>query len=504
MYLQLVRTVLPIAVAGLAGLLYLNALRGGFVWDDIPLIAENPALRTLKNLPKALISDFSGLADPSRRSGYYRPVTVITYFLDYHLWRGWPFGFHLSNLLFHALCSLLIYLLSLKALGSREVASAAGFLFAAHPVHTEAVAWISGRTDVLAALFLLAALLAMDRTYGLSLALSALSMGAKESGTSVVLLAPLYGMLHLGKAPRRYIWYALVGAGFWTLRWSVVGGVRLPPETPIPPIPLRVAEVPLLWGRYIWKLIWPLQLNAEWEVPAPVSLGFQHLVGWGILACGTYYLLRRWRKHLSIVFGLGFLFLGLLPVSGVVPLYDRTAERFLYLPSAGFALLTAWGWAFILRWRRALAWALLSGVVLAYSWTTVSRNRVWKDQETLFWATVRDAPHSARAHYNLGTYLLGKGNYDEAISLLRKALSLRPGFREAQYNLACAYALKGDTDRAIRALWRAVRMGVRDGNYIASDPDLKTLHSDPRFRTLLRALGVAGPPPGPFGPRRSP
>jgi len=492
----------PLAAAGLACLLYIGTLGGEFVWDDVPLIAQNKALGSLKNIPEALTSDFSGLADPSKRSGYYRPVTVFTYFLDHHLWKGRPSGFHLSNVLLHAICSLLVYLLSLELLNSEGAALAAGLLFASHPVHTEAVAWISGRTDVLATLFLLASLLTLRRFYPTSLILSLLCMGSKESGILVVFLVPLYGTLLSRRISLKYLAYVVLGAGFWALRCSIVGGVRLPPDVHVPPLMLRIADVPLVWGRYIYKLMWPFRLSAEWDIPPPGSLGVHHILGWLTFGALAYLLLKRWRDDPSTTFGFGLLLLGLLPVSGLIPLYDRAAERFLYLPSVGFVILLARA---ISGLRRvSIVWATVCLALLPYSWTTLRRNRIWKDQETLFRSTVRDAPNSARAHYNLGTYLLGKGNYDEAIKFLRKALVLRPGFKEAQYNIACAYALKGDREKAISALTRAVRMGVEDAELIAEDPDLKSLHEDPRFWEILKRLGLTAPGPIPSVPPRSP
>ncbi|HIE04868.1 MAG TPA: tetratricopeptide repeat protein [Candidatus Latescibacteria bacterium] len=492
----------PLTVAGLACLLYIGTLGGEFVWDDIPLIAQNEALRSLKNVPKALTSDFSGLADPSKRSGYYRPVTLLTYFLDHHLWRGRPFGFHLSNALLHAICSLFVYLLSLDLLNSKRAALAAGLLFASHPVHTEAVAWISGRTDILATLFLLASLLTLRRSYPTSLILSLLCMGSKESGISVTFLAPLYGTLLSRRISLKYLGYVVLGAGFWALRCSIVGGVRLPPDVYVPPLILRIADVPVVWGRYIYKLIWPFRLSAEWDIPLPSSIGPHHILGWLMSGALGYLLLKRWRDDPSTTLGFGLLLLGLLPVSGVIPLYDRVAERFLYLPSVGFVILLARATSGLRR--VSIAWAAICLVLLPYSWTTLRRNQIWRDQETLFRSTVRDAPNSARAHYNLGTYLLGRGNYDEAIKFLRKALALRPGFKEAQYNIACAYALKGDREKAISALARAVRMGVEDPKFVAEDPDLKPLHKDPRFWEILKRMGLTAPGPIPSVPPRSP
>ena len=138
--------VLLIAVVGVAA--FWNALGGEFVWDDRSLVLESDYVRHLGNLPDFFLSDFSEHSADPHRSGYYRPVILVSYFVDISLWGDRPTGFHATNLLFHILNAILVYGFARSMVG-RRASLIAGLLFAAHPVHTEAVAWVSGRTDLI-------------------------------------------------------------------------------------------------------------------------------------------------------------------------------------------------------------------------------------------------------------------------------------------------------------------------------------------------------------------
>jgi len=143
-------------IFAVASLVYVNTLGNSFVWDDIFLIVNNPFLKDISNLPKVLSSGY--WASTGSSDGLYRPLTMATYLLEYSLFRLDPFYYHLDNIILHLSCCLFVYLIGRKLTGNVTSAFVAGILFAAHPVHTEAVAWTSGRAELLASLFFLAAL----------------------------------------------------------------------------------------------------------------------------------------------------------------------------------------------------------------------------------------------------------------------------------------------------------------------------------------------------------
>jgi hypothetical protein len=141
-------------------LVYSGALQNGFVWDDDVLVVHNSEIRSLAGVPGLFARDTL----PGRELGdYYRPLQTLSYAVDYQLWGLDPFGFHLTSVLIHAAAALLLYRLAARLLGAREPALAAALLWAVHPVHTEAVTYVSGRSDPLAAALMLASLLLFAR-----------------------------------------------------------------------------------------------------------------------------------------------------------------------------------------------------------------------------------------------------------------------------------------------------------------------------------------------------
>lgn len=147
-------------------LVYLNALRGGFVWDDMVLIVDNEGIRKWGCFWEDFTRDFFDTTDDiiDFKYGYYRPIISLSYMADYVLWGLNPWGFHLSNIIFHTICGILVYLIFNLLFDNRYTSLAASLLFVCHPIHTESVTWISGRTDVVAAIFFLSAFYFYQRT----------------------------------------------------------------------------------------------------------------------------------------------------------------------------------------------------------------------------------------------------------------------------------------------------------------------------------------------------
>jgi len=143
-------------------LIYVNCLNNDFIFDDVPLVSQNKRIRSLHNLP--FVSGFR------KNMISYRPVRMVSYVLDYftnrHLWSHFkslvggyegydegmnPFGYHFSNLVYHLITVLLVFLVVNALTGNLLVAFLAALLFSIHPVHTESVTYISGRRDILSA-----------------------------------------------------------------------------------------------------------------------------------------------------------------------------------------------------------------------------------------------------------------------------------------------------------------------------------------------------------------
>jgi tetratricopeptide (TPR) repeat protein len=501
-------------VAGLAALVgavsiavYTNALRGELLYDDVPDIVRN---RLVRDFEVARI-----VTEPSWATwvgiGYagYRPVTTLTFALNHAVHGLAPVGWHAVNVALHAAVSALLVVLLVRLDVGVAVAALAGVLFATHPVHTEAVASVVGRADVLSTLLaLLCWWLLLGRGGGLRAAAAALMLAlavlAKESAVALVGVILAVDLL-AGRACSRWRRHALlVVAALGALAWrSAVllgspGGVTTF-DSVLAGMPYRdrISTTLAIALRYVEKLVWPLHLSADysyrqidvvsWSDPL-CFLGLAVLVGLA-LATMTF---RGGAVRLGLVL-LAVPLLAVLLIS-FLALGPPLAERLLYLPSAGFCLLLALaihGFATRGAASRTAAWVTTAAVVAAYFGLTVARNRVWRTPAIFFETMVADAPLSARSHRELGNFLGEQGQVaaavreletsmvilpnpgtayslgnvlakarrpDEAIAAYGRALELKADFVEAMTNLATTYGDKGDDQAAVALFERVLEL----------------------------------------------
>ncbi len=500
------------ALLAVTALAYGGTLFAGFVWDDAEWVLaaarRPPAQAFWESMQRKAVG--SGLT-----FNYYRPLVVSSFALDGWLWGVGPAGFHLTNLLLYLGCVTLSYLLAHRLLGSRAAALVAAAVFALHPVHVEVVAWVVARADLLAFAGAAAALLAFataseqgpswPRLAGAGLAFLA-ALLAKEAALVVPgLAAACWACAPAGRRvpPRRAAW-ALAPL---VVSLGVYAALRAAAVAPGAPAPDRVDPqgrwllAPVLFAKYVGLLVWPHPLNAYYELPIPTSAWDPRvLTGLGLLGATlatTAWALRR-RPRLALA--LAWFLLGIAPVLQLVPLKGfMMAERYLFLPSFGFAL--AVGLAGEAVWRRAAtrparwAWGGCAAL-LAMAWLALVMARVpdWVEKVAFYRAMVRTAPESAYAHTNLGQILVNEGLADEGIQLLERAVSLEPSMAEAQVRLGLAYWKQGDLARAMAPLEAAARLRPRD-------PDIQrawaiALGAQGRFReavTVLHALEALQP-----------
>lgn len=455
---------------------YLTTLAFGFVWDDKHLIVHNTLIRQASALP-ALLSDFW---QEGEHSGFYRPLVSLSYFVEFRLWRLSPAGYHAANLAYHLLATLAVTWAAQLLSASSLAALVAGTVFALHPVHTESVAFISGRPDVLAGAFLVASfalyvwgLRRTGRVPGWSVALFAAALLCKETALALPAVVAAWAFLapegppDAGRAPGllhrlgRLLWpYLATAGGYFCLRWVVLGAPLGVPGYQASPGARAVIALNAL-GDYLRLLVLPFP-------PAPDRLPDRALSAHSLAALAALALLAAaaaWSRRRSRLpaFLLAWFLLTLLPASPLVPgRPPQLAERFLYIPSV------AWAWGLGLgavalrnsRWlerparRRA---AGLAGVVLAASaaGATAIRSLDWRDEYHLFSRMAASEPRSYLAPLNLGGLALQTGALDQAESEFDRALRLRPNSAPALLGLAFVESRRGDHERAIRYAERA-------------------------------------------------
>lgn len=485
---------------------YFNTLYNGFVIDDIQQVVNNHLIKDIRYIPEIFSSsvwEFEG-----RHSNYYRPLIFIIYMVVYYVFGIEPWGFHLVNILFHCSASVIVFLivsrlmrdscsetkphLSLTKGCQEELMSApfiTAFLFATHPIHTEAVAWIAGVMDLSFTFFYLLSFylyirsseehLSFKGTYLLSVVSFSLATLCKEPALTLPAVLIIYDYTFrkekkVSFSLKRYIPYLIVAAVYFIMRFTAVEGLA-PVKTDIKlSLYQYIINIFVLFSQYLEKLVLPINLNI-WHVFRPVTSLFtakgiiSFLVTAAFLGC-VFITLKRNR---FVFLCLSFIALPLLP-SLYLPalgIENAFAERYLYLPSVGFvfllALLITWVKDNRPTWVLALTVTLLL-VIGIYSISTVSRNAVWRDSLSLWTDVIKKSPDSAIANQNLGYALYSQGRIDEAIEQYKISLGLNPRLIDAHHNLGVAYAIKGFINEAIYEYQIALKL----------QPDFAEAHSN--------------------------
>jgi tetratricopeptide (TPR) repeat protein len=427
-------------LAGAVAIVYLNSFRGVFQFDDYNVIVDNGGVHTwggfLAGLPRGI-----------------RPFLKLTYTLNWTSGLG-LFGFHLVNVTLHAANAVMLFFLASRIGApsvSRFAALLPALLFAVHPVQTEAVAYISGRSVSLMAFFYLGSLLAYLRgrergsrfyLYLASPILFLLAAASKE----VALTLPF--ALVLCEAARRETtgwkealraqavhWGLLVALAVLFLAHAGYG--RLLEAC----FDIRGAAANLLTqvhgiGYLLSRLLMPHALNIDPELPvfsggSPVPLPEALLLA-ALLAAGSFGL----KKRSPAGFGILWFFLHLVPTNSFIPRLDVANERQLYLASWGLFLAVAAG-ADLLREKRGARWvtAVAAVLVIALGVLTVSRNTVYRSEVALWEDSARKSPGKARAWNNLGYAYQLAGRFRDAETAYLRALRVDPGYALARGNL---------------------------------------------------------------------
>lgn len=482
----------------LAIVTFLNSLGGGFVFDDQRLIVENPAIRRFTDIPRLFSLPYWADQGMDR---LYRPVVMVTYALNYAIGGLNPFGYHLVNVLLHAGNSALVYLLLRSLFQSSVLAFLAAGVFAVHPVHTEAVANVAGRADLLASVGFLGGLLLALKADGAtgwcragyragSVGAFAAALLSKEHAVMLLGVLVLSDLLRhvqrtgglagagqaLAKTMRQtYPFYLVAFAAYMLARFLVLGTIMhmatYSDNNPLLGVewPTRILTAIAVLGRYCRLLLVPLHLSADYsyaQIPLSRSPSEAAVLMpvFGLLAA-TAGAGLAWRRRPVFAFGLVLGLVIFAPTANVLfPIGTIMAERLLYLPCLGFCLLLGAAvtelHAFLPRHSasRAVLLVACGALLVFYIGRSVVRNRDWQSPLTLWQATVRSSPRSAKARYNLGAALLTRGDFVGSEREIRVALQIHPQAYLAYNELGGALMRQGRSGEAIAAFEAALRI----------------------------------------------
>lgn len=427
-------------------LAYFNTLNNPFIWDDDALILKNPLIKDTNFLVRVFSSDlYYGV---SSGSNFYRPVQAVSYMWDYYFWQLDPKGYHITNILLQGIVSFLVFILLYLIFKEPAISLAAALLFAVSPIHTEAVSYISGRADMLMAIFLFSSLLLFIKlentkfkTTLLALSLFSFWLGLLSKELSVVFpLAILAYLYYFKRARIASLPFFLISGLYVYLRLSFFKFATLRPPSLIKfPFLIRLTVQPKVIFSYLKLLFLPVDLHMSRELVRPVSfLGI--FVSWfilGIIFVSCVHFLKYKERRKIASFFLAWFLIFLLPQSGIFPINAFVSEHFVYLSSVSF--FAALSFLLFKAAKKKVFIFSVSLILAFYGILTHTRNIEWGNPRVFFERIIKFSPDSFQAFNNLGLEYEKSGRFDEAIGSYKNALKIMPDLLEAHSNLANLY-----------------------------------------------------------------
>jgi tetratricopeptide (TPR) repeat protein len=457
-------------------LAYLPAMRGGFIWNDETFLTQNPLIKAGNGLRR-----FWFTTDPPD----YFPLASTSLWLEWRLWGMNPAGYHVVNVLLHAVSAVLLWraLNRLKAPG----AWVAGLLFAVHPVNVESVAWITERKNTLATALYLAGLLAYlkfdeegaPRAYVLALGLFLLALLAKTSVVMLPAVLLLCAWWRRGRIERKDIlraipFAALSGALALVTIWYQYHRAIAAEVVRMDSLLSRTAGAGWAAWFYLYKVLFPAKLcfvYPRWALGASFLSFLPDL-----LLLALLFLLWRNRRGWArpLLFGCGYFLLSLAPVAGFLNIYfmrySLVADHWQYTAMIGIAALAAGALAGLAERRggfRKVAIAAAAVLVALLAAATWSQSLVYRDAETVWRDTVRKNPGAWMPWNNLAICVKARAEaeqqpaqaaelYKEVIEYCEKAIALKPDYAEAYGTRGAAWCSLGRRDLGLRDYDRAI------------------------------------------------
>jgi Tfp pilus assembly protein PilF len=452
-----------LALAALAFVVHIPALKAGFIWDDDQEVAANPVLAMRDGLYRFWF------ANPTAD---YFPLKSSIQWIVFQFAGPNPFVFHLLNILMHGVCAVLLWMV-LRRL-SIPAAWLGAALFAVHPLCVESVAWISELKNTLSfALTLVAMIGFLDfdqkgnwREYAASLLAFTMALLSKSAVVPLPFVLLLCCYWRRGEIARRDVIrsapYFLLSLAFGIVTLVFQNTRAIGEEViPIGNAGERIAGASMALGFYIWKALCPANLMIiypQWHQTLPIPL---QLIPGALLVVAVGFAWRHrgtWGR--PVLFGLGCFVAMLLPALGFVRMsfmrLTLVSDHFVYYSLGAFTALAAGAGA---RFLPARALAVAGGILLlcagAASW---QRSKIFKDSETLWRDTLARNPENWQGKNHYGAVLYMKGNVAEALAHFADAVRLKPDNPECHNNLGLALARTGRLDEAIEQFYAAVRI----------------------------------------------
>jgi protein O-mannosyl-transferase len=521
-----------LAVAGITFLAYAGTLGYEFVYDDRGQIVSNPFIKSWYYLPRYFSDHVWGHVDPTMLGNYYRPMFLVWLLINRTLFGLHSTWWHLATVLAHVGVTLMVFVLARRLLKDVRAAAIAALIFGLHPAHVESVAWISGITDPLLALFFIPSILfylnwrdakanARDESHrasfyrqpAFSLAASliffVLAMLSKE--TALVLPLLVFGTEWIDSdgplrqrampAARTAIYYAGLALPYLVVRALVLKGLGHQLST-VSAITTVKTWPSALWF-YVAHMVWPINLSCFYDLPFVTHLTLANfvlpLIGLLVIALGLWLLARRLDGGTRRMVAVACLWLT-LPILPVLNLSvfvggELVHDRYLYLPSIGLALLAGLGLSRLqigsaqLFGQPALRVAAVSLLTLGLGFATVNQHQYWASELLLFQHGLTVAPDSRIAKTGLANVLSDRGYFDAAVGMYDEVIERYPANWKAINNLGCTYLKMGRFAEAEATLMRGIEIKPNEAQqYISLSLALQELN---RMAEAERAAAYA-------------
>ncbi|KAM3926144.1 protein O-mannosyl-transferase TMTC3 [Leptodactylus fuscus] len=474
-------------------LCYWNSVFCGFVFDDVSAILDNKDLHPSTPIKKLFQNDFWGTPMSEERSHKsYRPLTVLTFRLNYLFSELNAVSYHLLNLILHAVVCV-IFLKVCKLFLDNRTSMVAALLYAVHPIHTEAVTGVVGRAELLSSIFLLAAFLSYTKSKGpdnsivwtpiaAAVFLVAVATLCKEQGITVVGICCVYEVFIAQGYTLPVLWdtgvQILLGKGnipysllqtllklvvlmFSTFLLVVIRVQVIQSQLPVftrfdNPAAVSTTPARQLTFNYLlpvnaWLLLNPSELCCDWTmgtIPLVESFLDVRNLATVLFFCFlgnlvVYSIRYSGDSSKTVLMGLCLMVLPFIPASNLFfPVGFVVAERVLYVPSMGFCILVAHGWKKLSSKSsglRKLSWIFLALVLFTHAVKTFNRNWDWESEYTLFMSALKVNKNNAKLWNNVGHALENEKNYAKALRFFKQATHVQPDDIGAHMNVGRTY-----------------------------------------------------------------
>jgi hypothetical protein len=452
---------------------FIPALFAGFIWDD-DAAYDNPLLKTVDGLWKIWTVPRANFQEL-----HYWPIVYTSFWFEHQLWGNNPVGYHLINILLHALNVVLLWFVLRKI----EIPGAGfiAFIFALHPVHVESVAWVIERKDVLSGFFYLTSFLAFLnylhpqskivnlKFYPIALFLFICALLSKSITVSLPLAMLLYLWWKNGRIKKNELILLLP---FFIIA-SIITFLDIQfihQRDALAPLGLTLLQRVYIAGKSIWfylgKLIFPINLVTvypRWNLAVDLLTQYFYPVTFLILL-GVLYLGKKYWGRGAFT-ALAFFAVTLTPTLGFVDFsyleHSFVADRFQYLASIGPIILVGvvgYKRYIIANWQWKPIFRIIGITVIAIlGFLTWKQAELYENDETLFRYTIARNPNACLAYNNLGLALAERNQDEEAMQFYQKALALNPDFAYPYNNLGILLLKEGKTDQAINYFKHAIQ-----------------------------------------------